>query len=84
MSQQLLPKLLKCLESASSGINFCPVVLPRGGEGLGNWQEELPTLASTTEALLAWPGRVTMYVLLSRPTHLVSLQQGLSSGDILG
>lgn len=36
MSQQLLPKLLKCLESASPGINFCPVFLPRGEKGLGN------------------------------------------------
>ena len=56
MSQQLLPKLLECLESASSGINVCPVFLPRGGEGLGNWQEELPTLMSTTKVLLAWQG----------------------------
>ena len=36
MSQQLLPKLLKCLESASPGINFRSVLLPRGGKGLDN------------------------------------------------
>lgn len=38
MGQQLLPKLLECLESASPGVNFRPVLLPRGGKGLGNWQ----------------------------------------------
>ena len=35
VSQQLLSKLLKCLESASPGIDFCPVFLPKGGKGLG-------------------------------------------------
>lgn len=51
MSQQLLPKLLKGLESASPGIDFCPVLLPRGGKGLGN-RHKMPTALSTTDAWL--------------------------------
>ena len=49
VGQQLLPKLLKCLESASPGINFCPVFLPRGGKGLSN-RQKMPTLVSTTNS----------------------------------
>lgn len=55
MSQQLLPKLLKCLESASPGVNFCPVFLPRGGNALGIWQK-MHMLVSTTGSQLRLMG----------------------------
>lgn len=48
VGQQLLPTLLKCLEGASPGINFCPVFLPRGGTGLGDRQKMLPPMPATS------------------------------------
>lgn len=74
MSQQLLSKLLKCLESASPGIDFCPVFLPKGGKGLGNWQQ-MPTLMSTIDSPqkegMRPPGpcRAVTSLLLSRQVH---------------
>lgn len=80
MGQQLLPKLLKCLESASPGINFCPVFLPRGGKGLGNRQKMLTlmsTISSQQRVMGAGgtmrssrPSRATKFLLLSRQVCL--------------